>query len=108
MIFVLFTENGNTYDDVVRDLQLQKHNTGKSTKIGHYTITKGYINVYDTETNVAMISASNTIDISRTLNRPIIYNPDCTKYGFHKGDFDGVVIVLNEDTKLYEDNVFTS
>ena len=108
MIFALFTENGNTYEEVVKDLKLQKYNTGKSTKIGHYTITKGYIKVHDIETNVAMISASNTIDISRTLNRPITYNPDCTKYGFNKGDFDGIVIVLNEDTNLYEDSIFTS
>ena len=100
MLFVLFTEKANTYDEVVNDLGLQNYNNGKTTRIGHYKIIKGYSTPYGVETNVAIINGENAIDISIRLGKPIIYNPDCTKYGFKHSEFDGVIIILEKDFNI--------
>jgi hypothetical protein len=100
MLFVLFTEKANTYDEVVNDLGLQNYDNGKSTRIGNYKVIKGCATAYDVETDVAMMNGENAVDISIKLGRPIIYNPNCTKYGFKPGEFDGVIIILEKDFNI--------
>ena len=93
-LFALFTQNANTYDEVIEDLDLQSFNNGKTARICHYRIIKGYVNMFGTEKAVAMINDNEALDISRYLGRPIIYNPHCIEYGFESTAFDGVVIIL--------------
>lgn len=94
MLLALFTQTADTYDDVVKDLDLQSCDSGKAARIGHYKIIKGYVNMFGTEKATAMINDSAVLDISRYLGRPIIYNPHCIEYGFEPTAFDGVVIIL--------------
>ena len=98
MLFALFTQTANNYDDVIKDLDLQSCDNGKTARIGHYKIIKEYVNVFSTEKAVAMINDDEALnivlDISRYLGRPVVYNPHCTEYGFESTAFDGVVIIL--------------
>jgi hypothetical protein len=94
MLFALFTQTANTYDDVIKDLDLQSCDSGKSARIGDYKIIKGYVNMFGTEKAVAMINDNEVLDISRYLGRPVVYNPHCTEYGFKPTAFEGVVIIL--------------
>lgn len=99
MLFVLFTEKANTYDEVIKDLAI-RHTTGSMALLHGYKIIKGCATPYGVETNVAMINGENAVDISIRLGRPIIYNPNCIKYGFEHGEFDGVIIILEKDFNI--------
>lgn len=99
MLLALFTQNANTYDEVIKDLDI-RHTTGSMALLNGYKLIKGYVNISGTETAIAMISDNDVIDISRRIGRPIIYEPDCIYYGFEPGEFDGVVIILEKNFNI--------